>query len=104
MLRSVGVDARLVCSLQPLPFSSSTKEKPTTSTKPQVYVAVAPNDSVEEAKTNSDKDRSLRENNQAGAIGSLGGRNRFNPGPSLSEIDLSTRSLGYVPSKLNYLP
>ena len=103
-LRSVGVDARLVCSLQPLPFSGSTKGKPTTPAKPKVYVAVAPNDSAEVNRTNSDKDQTPKENNQAGAIGSLGGRSRFNPGPSLSENDLSARPLGYVPSKLSYMP
>ena len=103
-LRSVGVDTRLVCSLQPLPFSGSTKGKPTTPAKPQVYVAVAPNDTADENSTKSDKNQIPKENNQAGAIGSLGGRNRFNPGPSLSENDSSTRSSGYVPSKPEYLP
>ena len=102
-LRSVGVDARLVCSLQPLPFSGSIKGKPTTPAKPQVYVAVASTDSAEEDNKNSENNQSVTEDNQTRAIGSLGGRNRFNPGPSLSENDLSASLSGYVPSKLNYL-
>ena len=102
MLRSVGVDARLVCSLQPLPFSGSAKGKPLPSAKHQVYVATAANISAEESSANSDTERATKPSNQGRAVGSLGGRSRFDSDPSLKlghEHRPSARPSGYVPSK-----
>ena len=84
LLRAVGVDARLVCSLQPLPFSSVAKGKPMPPARPQVYVAVAQNDIATDSNTESDREKATEKVRQGGAIGSFGGRNRFATGLSLS--------------------
>ena len=42
-LRSVAVEARLVCSLQPLPFSGTTKDMTPSYAKPQ-YIAISSDD------------------------------------------------------------
>lgn len=102
VLRSVGVDARLVCSLQPLPFNGSVKGRTLPPAKPQVYIAVAPNDNAEESNASSDKEKITKQSNPGRAIGSLGGRSRFDSGPSLhhgSEHNSAVRPSGYVPSK-----
>lgn len=43
LLRSAAVDARLVCSLQPLPFSGTVKDM-TPSKKPSQYIVISSDD------------------------------------------------------------
>ena len=100
LLRAVGVDARLVCSLQPLPFSSVAKGKPLPPAKPQVYVAVTQNDIATDSNTESDREKAAEKVRPGGAIGSIGGRNRFASGPALSsDQQFPQRPAGHIPSK-----
>lgn len=77
LLRSIGVDARLVCSLQPLPFSPITKGA--TPQKPSSIMIIANPD----GRTASSNDESEVETKKEPSsivprsIGSIGGRSRF---------------------------
>ena len=84
LLRAVGVDARLVCSLQPLPFSGATKGTPMPPARPPAYLAVSQNDKATDSGIESDREKATEKVRTGGAIGSFGGRNRFTSGPSLS--------------------
>ena len=100
LLRAVGVDARLVCSLQPLPFSSVANRKPMPPARPQAYVAFAQNDIATDSNTESDREKAAEKARPGGAIGSFGGRNRFASGPSLSsDQQFPQRSAGHTRSK-----
>lgn len=56
LLRSVAVEARLVCSLQPLPFSGTTKTATPTKPKPQ-YIIIS-SDNPESSTDEQTKQRS----------------------------------------------
>ena len=100
LLRAVGVDARLVCSLQPLPFSSVAKGKPTAPARPQMYMAVAQNDTATDSNAESDREKATEKVRPGGAIGSFGGRNRYTSGPSLSsDQQFPQRPAGHTLSK-----
>ena len=82
LLRSVGVDARLVCSLQPLPFSGGAKGKPPPPAKPPIYTAATLKEEVMDSDSESGRGKAAAKPNPSSAIGSLGGRNRFASAPS----------------------
>ena len=80
LLRSVGVDARLVCSLQALPFNHS---PPAVSRSQMAYAAYNSAEQQErkgtpEADSDSDHRGEIEPESKA-TIGSLGGRTRFEP-------------------------
>lgn len=81
LLRSAGVEARLVCSLQPLPFTATFKTM--TSQGPTPNMAIASSEG--RAATSSDDseiDRKDKESKEVSyPIGSIGGRSRFSLGP-----------------------
>ena len=106
LLRSVGVDTRLTCSLQPLPFNGAAKGKPVTPVKPLVYVATGHNN-ADHAKDREIENSGERDE-EAPAIGSLGGRSRFASGPTqvsgqavaqASGSNSTKRVPGYVPCR-----
>lgn len=90
MLRSAGVDARLVCSLQPLPFQPSQRVE-------MHQVAPRPSKAVEHksreiAPNKSTGDQAASDGSAfAGNIGSSGGSTRFDPQPH-SQLELTERS------------
>ena len=104
LLRSVGVDARLVCSLQPLPFSGAAKGKPATPVKPPMYMALAKN-AIGGKAHGSNEGNSADPRSVEDAIGTRGGRNRFGSGTSPAQGSHSgngNSSIGsaeYIPSK-----
>jgi len=84
LLRSVGVDARLTCSLQPLPFHSYAKTK-SLQTKASIamekyYSEQAKNAQPGVAQGSSSHDQSRDAASKT--IGSVGGRSRFASGPA----------------------
>jgi len=84
LLRSVGVDARLTCSLQPLPFHSYAKTK-SLQTKASIameeyYSEQAKNAQPGVAQGSSSHDQSRDAASKA--IGSVGRRSRFASGPA----------------------
>ena len=81
MLRSVDVEARLVCSLQPLPFTATVKR--TTPHRPIPRMAIAYSEgrtaiSSDESEIDKKDQESVKVSNP---IGSVGGRSRFSLGP-----------------------
>lgn len=79
LLRSVGVDARLTCSLQPLPFHSYAKTK-TLQTKESIAVERYYNEPPKNAEQAVAEDLSSHDQSRdvaPKAIGSVGGRSRF---------------------------
>ncbi|KAJ5583287.1 hypothetical protein N7535_001907 [Penicillium sp. DV-2018c] len=57
LLRSVAVEARLVCSLQPLPFSGTTKDMTPSKPKPE-YIVISSDDHGLSTDDNSQTDKS----------------------------------------------
>lgn len=82
LLRSADVDARLVCSLQPLPFTATVKT--TVSQKPTPSMATEnPESRKATSSDESEIDRKSKESMEASnPIGNIGGRSRFSLGPS----------------------
>lgn len=81
LLRSAGVEARLVCSLQPLPFTATVKTKTSQITTPKMAIA---NSDGRTALTSdeSEIERKGKESREiSNPIGSIGGRSRFSLGP-----------------------
>ena len=100
LLRAVGVDARLVCSLQPLPLNGATKGMPMSPARPHAYMAVAQNDKATGSSIESDGENAMEKVRLGGAIGSFGGRNRFTSAPSLSsDQQFPQRPARHTPSK-----
>ncbi|KAI9376174.1 hypothetical protein BJX61DRAFT_552826 [Aspergillus egyptiacus] len=54
LLRSVAVDARLVCSLQPLPFSGTVRDIPAKPERQTIVISSDDHDSLTDAQTRSD--------------------------------------------------
>lgn len=82
LLRSVGVDARLVCSFQPLPFTATTKG--TTPQKPSSMIILADPES-RTASSNDDTEVETKKEQSSAVprpIGSVGGRSRFGSKPT----------------------
>lgn len=81
LLRSAGVEARLVCSLQPLPFTATVKTITSQRSAPNMVIA----NSEGPTATSSDEseiDRKDKESIEVShPIGSIGGRSRFSLGP-----------------------
>ena len=80
LLRSVGVDARLICSLQTLTFNSSPPAIGTSQPKYTAYYSAEQQEQHGPSEADNDSDT---ENKHASggktAIGSVGGRTRFEP-------------------------
>lgn len=79
LLRAVGVDARLTCSLQVLPINASAAAKPPPFKKPMgvaYYQSDQKTDSAEENVISSREQTPTLESPRK-LIGSSGGRNRF---------------------------
>lgn len=77
LLRSAGVDARLVCSLQPLPFTATGKVSLSSLPKPPMIMAYPESRNItscDESETEAQTDRSRPSEK---VIGSTGGRTRF---------------------------
>lgn len=104
LLRSVGVDARLVCSLQPLPFIAASKglrpQKPTSMT-----VVADPENLT--ASSNEEREVDLQMKPSPSVlkpIGSIGGRSRFSSNPT-TKLGLPVQSSmagGPTPSVLPF--
>lgn len=81
LLRSAGVEARLVCSLQPLPFTATVKTKTSQILTPKMAIANSDGRTAL-ASDESDIDRKGKESREiSNSIGSIGGRSRFSLGP-----------------------
>lgn len=103
LVRSVGVDARLVCSLQPLPFQSHVKAK-SLQTKETIAVDRYYSEEVKHAnQAIADNPRSEDEHaiGVLNAIGSVGGRSRYASSdvPAFSSSDNSPVSKKSAASK-----
>lgn len=81
LLRSVGVDVRLTCSLQVLPINASAIAKTTPAKKPMsvaYYRSDQKIDSADEAaNTASSRENTPKPERSRPLVGSTGGRNRF---------------------------
>lgn len=53
LLRSVAVEARLVCSLQPLPFSSATTTGPKKSESQSIMISIDDNEADEQSQSDA---------------------------------------------------
>lgn len=97
LLRSANVEARLVCSLQPLPFLATLST--TNSQKPTRNIAVA--DSERRTATSSDESEIDSKDNGpmevSNPIGSIAGRSRLSLGPS-QRLGISSQSQKTEPS------
>ena len=106
LLRSVGVDARLTCSLQPLPFHANSKTQPAQS-KESLAIDKYHEQQIEHTergKVESLKARSQSPRESTIPIGSVGGRNRFVSNSSTDIIQgssISHSSLAKNPSIAN---
>ena len=92
LLRSVGVDARLVCSLQPLPFTTAARGTTPQKSMPMKIVADPESRNVtsgDESGADALNDASL---SIPRMVGSVGGRNRFASANSSSVSGLSKPS------------
>ena len=79
LLRSVGVDARLTCSLQPLPFHVFANTKPLQTKESMAvdkYYSERP-ESADESNAEGLKEQDQSLDSASQAIGSVGGRSRF---------------------------
>ena len=88
MLRATGLDVRLVCSLQPLPFTATTrgstpmKSRPTfTVTYPETRIGLGEEDSGQEGHSDVSTDGSLKLNSTRARIMSRLGRPAANIAP-----------------------
>ena len=102
LLRSAGVDTRLTCSIQPLPFNPSTKTK-TMPTKASLAVEKYYNDRAESAEQKMALDHGEPTQDVSGtanAIGSVGGRNRFVSSSSGEKMQRSSDAKNNLIAKL----
>ena len=81
LLRSVAVDARIVCSLQPLPFSGTLKD--ITPSKPQSHYIVISSDDHE---TSTDEHQRLAAKSPTSAKTRRLGRPQFSSSPAQSSV------------------
>ena len=103
LLRSVGVDARLTCSLQPLPFHAYSKTQPTQSKESLAIDKYHEGqiEHTERGKVENVKARSQSPGEGTRPIGSVGGRNRFVSNSSTDIIQgssISNSNLAKKPS------
>ena len=99
LLRSVGVDARLVCSLQPLPFTNLPKSFSTPKSNKQTAYTVIPK--FDTSPGDSSADNSTRNTTASGGDVSAPRRRLENPRfsvnqtPSPKKLDKPVRKLAY---------
>ena len=77
LLRSAGVDARLVCSLQPLPFATIAKGTALQKSVPRMFIADPESRSATSSEESGADAKTEKLVSVPRAVGSIGGRNRF---------------------------
>ena len=96
LLRSVAVEARIVCSLQPLPFSGTVKDMTPSKTGPQ-YVVISSDDH----ETSTDERQNPTESPTPSRTRRIG-RPEFSVRPTKSSVHIGTRPRGHSSNTLRW--